>query len=382
MKCATDAVLRAFADGELGRSERDGVQQHLDSCSSCKLRRERIVSESKTVADWLGGLAIEGESAIQPEAAYLQFRSRVELAKGQGAQFGRWFEWWRKPFFGALGAVCLLVLLLNLAPTRGWGQRFLQMLRIQKLAVVPVDISPLSQTAGGDPRVNHLLATLVSDSVVVTLQPGEPVEVANAEQAGARVAFPVRTLDSLGDPTRVLVENEGAFHMTLDLDRIRAILQDAGRADIQVPDSVDGSVVAVHLSKGVAIQYGECNSEQSCIHFLQVPAPAVSVPPNLNMAAVAEAGLQLSGMSASEAKAFSQTIDWSSTLVLPIPLTQRGSSYRTLSVDGVNATLVERTPQGNFTGEYNLMWMKNGVIYVLGGKGTADRALAAAAGLS
>jgi hypothetical protein len=189
------------------------------------------------------------------------------------------------------------------------------------------------------------------------------------------------------------VEQEGAFHMTLDADRMRAVLDQAGRSDIQIPDGVNGTTVAVHIPKSVRLRYGNCPSKESqpvagdagasdfkCIEFMQVPSPIVSVPPTLDMAALAEAGLEVTGMSAAEAHAFCQTVDWSSTLVIPIP--QNGGSSRTISVDGVSGTLIEMPPRDNFVGRYLLIWVKNGVVYSVGGKGSADRALAAAASLN
>ncbi|MBV9308629.1 MAG: hypothetical protein JOZ45_20955, partial [Acidobacteriaceae bacterium] len=95
--------------------------------------------------------------------------------------------------------------------------------------------------------------------------------------------------------------------------------------------------------------------------------------PSLDITALAEAGLQVAGMSAADAHNFCQTVDWSSTLVIPIP--QNGSAYRTVPVDGVNGTLITAEPHGNFIGRYALIWIKNGIIYSLSGKGQPDKAL-------
>jgi hypothetical protein len=86
-------------------------------------------------------------------------------------------------------------------------------------------------------------------------------------------------------------------------------------------------------------------------------------------------------MSAAEADAFCKTVDWSSTLVIPVPQSG-GSSYRTIPVDGVNGTLIEVPPHDNFIGRYALIWVKNGMVYSLGGKGTSSRALAAVESLN
>ena len=82
-------------------------------------------------------------------------------------------------------------------------------------------------------------------------------------------------------------------------------------------------------------------------------------------------------MSSSEAHTFCQTVDWSSTLVIPVP--RSSSSYETVTVDGVEGTLITETlSQGN---RYSLLWVKNGVVQSLAGRGSPADALALAASL-
>src|SRR5262249_53543408 len=165
------------------------------------------------------------------------------------------------------------------------------------------------------------------------------------------------------------------------------------------------ALIAVHIPKTVLSLYGDCpvrhryapSSSQSradaiaeekmermatmnnssCTYFVQAPSPTVSVPPDLNMSEIAEAALELAGMSASEAHSFCQTVDWSSTMVVPIP--RNTSSYETVTVDGVEGTLITETlPQGT---RYSLLWIKNGVIHSLAGHGSSSDALSLAASL-
>src|SRR5262249_27746726 len=149
----------------------------------------------------------------------------------------------------------------------------------------------------------------------------------------------------------IAVNGETAFQMTLDRDRLDILLEEVGRSDIQIPESANGALIAVHIPKTVVSGYGDCpvpqryaNADQSkrerqpssvsahCTYFVQAPSPTVSVPRELNMADIAEAGLQLLGMTPDEARSFCQTVDWSSTLVVPIP--RNTSSYETVTVDG------------------------------------------------
>lgn len=392
MNCTSDGALRAYIDGELSEEESDKIKEHLLSCLGCRRRVDIIGARARTVDSQLAVLPAQEED-VNSVLAYSRYRERYDEVE-HITWPNRVFGGWKRPVWAGLAAACVLVLLLSFAPGRIWAQKFLAMLRVQKVAVVPVDLSAISSPGGNNGR-ESLISQLISDNVVVTMKPGEPTSVSTIQSASELAGFKVRTLDGLGPQQRISVSNEGAFHMTLDRDRIQAVLDQAGRSDIQIPASVDGSTVAVHVPKLVNVGYGDCsftpkqsNSRQSlnestgqnCVDFVQVPSPIVSVPPGLNIGALAEAGLQLTGMSAAEAQAFCKTVDWSSTLVIPVP--QNGGSYRTVPVDGVNGTLIEAPPRGTFVGTYALIWVKNGMVYSLGGKGTADRALSAAESLN
>jgi hypothetical protein len=375
MNCLNDGVLRTFLDGELRGSELESAETHLRNCESCGARLRAIQSQTNSVQKKIATLGQE-PAGIDAHPAYERFQ---EASSGRGTA-SRFRMAWPRPAIGWAAAAVIALLLLGFSPGRTWAQIVLAMLRVQKVAVVQVDLSSLTaQNAEGE---GGAIVKFMSDNVVITMKPGEPVTVADAATAGQMAGFSVRPADSLGTP-KVLVNDQGAFQMTLNRDRLQALVDAVGRTDIQIPASVDGSLVAVHVPKMVVLQYGICGQPANtlgCINFAQVPSPTVSVPPSLNVAALAETALQLAGMSAADAHTFAQNIDWTSTLVLPVP---RGdSSFRTVPVDGVNGTLIESLPRGNYVGHYELIWIKNGIVYTMGGAGTSDRALAAAGSLS
>jgi anti-sigma factor RsiW len=412
MKCPKDGLLRAHLDGELAHADGNGVADHLRDCVSCQ---QRLGTLSQGANEVKRALQATDSSQIDPALAYNHYLRRFgEPLEAEST--GRWFATWRRPLLGGISAAIALALLVSFAPVQTWGQKILEMLRIQKVAVVPVNLAALTET--GNREQQQLLARLISDNVVVTMSPGQPEPVPSADAASRLAGFSVKTFNDTSSPTSISVSNEAAFHMTLDRDRMQAVLDQAGRSDIQIPASVDGSTVAVHVPRLVRVQYGNCPESrahsstasaeqnakgaaarhqsgkeftdssggapdsatvlQTCMIFIQVPSPTVSVPPNLNLPALAEAGLQIAGLSADEARSFTRTVDWSSTLVLPVP---QSGSYRSVSVDGTNGTLIEVPPRGNFSGHYSLVWLKNGIIYSVDGRGSSAPALAAAASL-
>jgi len=391
MNCPKDEMLRHLIDQEVSAEESVRMREHLGVCESCRTREARIATQALEVRNMLDALRPEEtESSVDPREAYTRFRQNLA---SQPSLRSHWFDLvfgvpWKKSLGGALVAGILLAFLISFAPARSWGQKILEMLRVQKLAVVPIDISALEGSTNDQRSAGKLLTQLISDSVVVTMKPGEPQVVANPAMAGQMAGFAVRTLNSFGSPKKVLVQGEAAFHATLNRERMEDLLTQVGRSDIQIPVSADGSTVAVHTSKMVRLVYGTCKGERDakqdtasgdCVSFMQSPSPAVSLPPNLDLPALAEAALQVTGMSAADARAFSRTVDWSSTLVIPVP--DRGSSVRTVAVDGVTGNLIESTARGRFPGRYDLLWLKNGMVYSLHGSGNADQALAAAAAL-
>jgi hypothetical protein len=379
MNCPSDGTLRTFVDGEVAGGEMDAAGQHVASCEACRLRLQSLRESARRIEAKLNTTEPDIQ-AIDPALAYSRYR---ETQEGRTSSAGRlnWFiPQWIRPVIGGVAVALALVLVLSFSSSRTWAQKILEMLRVQKIAVVPVDLSAVSAQGGNGHEES--ISQFLSDNVVVTMKPGTPVAASGIAEAGQMAGFNVRGLDSLGAPVKVGVSGEGAFQITLNRDRIEAVLDQVGRSDVQIPDSVDGALVAVHVPKMVQMSYGQCDSKtagaatsQSCIHFTQVPTPTISVPSGLNLSVLAEAGLQVTGMSATEAHSFAQTVDWSSTLVIPVPMGK--SSYRSVTVDGVNGTLIE-TPHGNSLERFELIWLKNGIVYSIDGRGTPDQAVAAA----
>ena len=69
---------------------------------------------------------------------------------------------------------------------------------------------------------------------------------------------------------------------------------------------------------------------------------------------------------------FSQSVDWSNTLVIPVP--RDLGTFKEVTVDGVPGTLVWDHYQPGDPG-YMLMWVKDGVVYGLSGQGEKEEAL-------
>ncbi len=77
------------------------------------------------------------------------------------------------------------------------------------------------------------------------------------------------------------------------------------------------------------------------------------------------------GMTAEEAAQFSQNVDWTTTLVIPIP--RYATTYREMPVDGVTGTLIVEELEDHGS-QYLLIWVKDGILYSLTGPGDGSSA--------
>jgi len=394
MNCIEKGVLRARIDGELHGLELEEVERHLAACADCRRASDAIGAAAGGVQRTLAPLApLPGEIDEDARLALARFRAQ-ELPAESAAEpaagwFGRVFGQRWAMATGAALAVCVLAVSFSFAPVRGWAEHVLEMLRVEKVEVVPISAAlPDVQT---QQRASKMLGQLISDNVVVTMPAGTPQDVSSAEEASRLAGFQVRVPTARSDTPHLTVEGEQAFHLTLNRDRLQSIFDELGRSDIQLPNSVDGAEVAVHIPKGVIVRYGQmpdvpkdASDEQlnqalkaaassNFVVLSQIPSPTVSVPPSLNVAQVAEAGLELAGLSPAEAHDFVQSVDWTSTLVIPVP--RQDGSFQKEPVDGVEGTLISMPPTGKRPAGYSLIWIKNGIIYSLSGSGDAGESL-------
>lgn len=392
MSCLPDGVLQAQINRELSESERKDTERHLAECRRCRARLEQLERESRQVVSRLSELDPAEQASSEASAALARLRARLDRDAEQRSPRGNvlreFFARHPAPAWGAAAILVLVVILISLAPARSAAQRVLAMLRIQKVTVVPVD---LSVTPNRD--TVQRIRQLISSRVTVTLSPGKPQIETDAASASKLAGFSVRVLTGVAGAPHIAVVGEQGYVMTLDRDRLEEILGDLGRSDLQIPSQVDGQIVAVHIPKAAFIRYGDCESHQraagssdsahqaaGCVAVAEVPSPIVSVPPGLNINQLAEIALEAAGMSEAQAAAFCQTVNWKTTLVVPIP--ENASSYQQVEVDGVEGTLIMGRPHEGRPGEFALVWVKNGIIYSIHGTGGPDRALALAGTLS
>jgi hypothetical protein len=372
--CLTDGILRMKLDGELNQAESLAVDDHLATCGDCRQQLEFVAARTEHVGALFSVLS-PPSSEPTPDArmAYARFKARHgDSHGGRTSMFQRILSRPSSRVWGTMAAAAAVVAVLFFAPTGAWAERVLELFRIKQVSVVAVNMERLD---GHGER----LARLLSDDVVITKEPEKRLEATSIEEASELAGFKVRSLSGRADVPQLWVQDRAACQMTINLSKVQDVLAEFGRSDIQLPASLDGATVAIDFPRSVMARYETGSSADpwsGSFMLYQTPTPTVVTPPDLNLAEIAMTCLQLAGWSAEEAQAFSQTVDWTSTLVVPIPADV--TSHETVDVDGVKGTLVTESHSGRRPAKFMLLWVKQGIIYALSGYGDPADAISMA----
>lgn len=382
--------LKAYLDHELEPRERDAVRAHLESCSHCQEQLESMSHLSEAVAQHMVTLAPRADhlhpSVSEARARYASGYEEKEVTSMLGKIFAPRY----RVAWGALGVVLILAIALAFPPVRAIANSFLGLLRVQQVAVVQVNPGDLPEQLGTSSQLENLISSNVNFEAT-----GEPQEATNVEEASQLAGIPVRLPTELEGEKQLKVQPGGWVSFEIDYELVQAVLHEIGREDIQLPRSIDGATVTMDIPTAVAAMYGACQADlervrqeareegydpddlsiphlPNCTTLMQMPSPIIEAPPGIDFAQLGEAFLQVMGLSREEAAQFSQTVDWTTTLVLPIP--RYGAAYEEVVVDGVEGILIlqdEKIPTEN----YVLIWVKEDILYTLTGPGDGAEAL-------
>lgn len=313
--------------------------------------------ETQEVLDQLSLLAPGAADRPQPAArAYAHIQEQLDPVEAHSSHWTRSIEamFRRKTIAVGLAFVVLLAVLFSFPAVRAGASEFLGLFRVQKFA--PISISPdqiaiLEQLAEEGMEPGEL---------VIRNEPGAITPVDSLNEAGFLTGLDVRTLPELGEPDAINVLGGGDGYLLIDLAAARAIVEAAGADPALLPDNLDGARVDVAAYPGVQQVWGEE------ISFMQAESPLVEYPDDIDPTILGEALLQVLGTEPREARRIAKSIDWASTLLLPIPTEM--VTFSEVLVDGVNG--VALTPLDG-TGSA-LLWQKEGKVYMLRGEGSLE----------
>lgn len=375
-----DGELRAALDGELDADE----LRHLETCQQCQSRQKLIEAQVRPIAQRLSFLSSPADDSTRSTTSAWKKFNNEKLAQKETSMFRKLFT---SPLIKyGVSAALVIALILAFPATRALAGELLNLFRIQQVTVVPVDFTGMEQLNGA---VGNNISQLISDSVTMQKKPTDPVTAASTGEASQLAGFSVRAPQGM-TPSRISVMSGSSFTFTINRAKAQALLNEAGRSDLVLPDSIDGEKVSVNIPSSVSIAFGTCPEPSSdseaaremqrekqgngspgrmyadCVILAQIPSPEVSAPASLDITKLAQIGLEFTGMTPEQAAQFTSNVDWTSTLVVPIP--KNAASYQQVTVDGVTGTLIERPADD--APQFALLWIKDGIIYTIGGLGS------------
>ncbi len=381
----TEGLIRAYLDNEMAAPQKEQARSHLASCPQCQKLAEQVAGQARQVSARLSMIDDPHLQSLRPNTAHARLQARI-AEKEKITMRQKIFSSRYRPVWVAIGLVLILATALAFPPVRAIANSFLGLFRVQQFTVVQVNPGNLPEQLGSSTQLEQMF----TDNVVVE-EHGEPQDAASRDEASQLAGIPVRLPTRWDSQPALKVTPGGEIAFNVDLQLTRALLEEIGRSDIQLPDELDGATVQVSVASGVTAMYGDCefDPEQArqhgfdpddpslprlpdCTTFMQMPSPTITAPPGLDIPKIGEAYLQLMGMSPEEAASFAQTVDWSTTLVIPIP--RYGTTYREVPIDGVNGTLIVQESEDR-ADQYLMVWVKDGILYSITGPGDGSSAL-------
>jgi hypothetical protein len=269
------------------------------------------------------------------------------------------------PALAAVLGVAVLAAAFSLPAVRATAQDMLDLFRVRTFTPVAFDperlerLRTLAEREGGDGPMLFLERTEMVE------RPGEPVTYATPEEAAAQAGIEVFEPETLPRGIRLeQVEVAGAStsRFTLDTDGLSDALEVLGLSDVTVPAAIDGQTMTVHTAKRVRMQY---RSERHRAALMQAESPQVTLPSGVELAQLGEIALRVLGMDAREARRVAASIDWTSSLIIPLPTT--ATSFRELTIGGARGLLVTRREEGQRHEGHMLLWARDGRVYGLTG---------------
>jgi hypothetical protein len=236
--------------------------------------------------------------------------------------------------------------------------------RFRVVNFVAVDVAPERAAQLQSQALD--LPDLIGGQLQVLQDPGSPIEAGSPEQAGAAAGIRTRVPGWLPPAVSLRAASStgaGRLQVIADTTKIEHVLDLLGIDDLEVPPGLHGKVTTIAVAPVVRLIYA--NDTGARVEFLQARSPEVVLPDGVDITALAEIGLRVLGFEAADAKRFATSIDWRSTMLVPVPAGD--VRFRHVEINGNPGLLIERSVTVENSGD------QPGVTGTLTGEGRAAR---------
>lgn len=275
---------------------------------------------------------------------------------------GRW-----RPIAILVAIILVAVIALSFAPVRQAAADFLRIFRVQQVAVVEIPAEGWQEQQAVLYQMMENLERGAFGEPTFLRELGEPVAVKNTEEASALAGFrvdePTYLPVKLARAEFVVVQGP-AVRYSLDRETAQSALEMLGITDISLPAAEQ---IDIEADIPAMVAQGFWGEGSMALSLLQVWNASATIQPEMDPTLLGEALLRALGMPADQAERMARSIDWTSTLVLPV-IADPASSYREVAVDGRPAiALLSVDPEGAGPPTQALVWQRDDVVYMLAG---------------
>src|ERR1700682_1776051 len=374
--CARRSIVRHLSDGTLRRIYDEPLaltaadQAHFDGCADCNARFNAIANATTATAALLDWPSYEPQANAALTAVQARIK-REETAKPP-RPYERWLyrssPRWR-PLATPAIAVLLAAALLTGLGVSGIAQSLVRVFEPQQLQAVQVSPSDFAQTS----------ALLDYGNVKWLPEPPKVQQLTDAVAAQAQSGLPVLAPASLPNgvsgPVSYGVLSHATGSLTFDAARLQASAAKAGVHVSPMPSTIDGSTLVVNAGPALIEVWGFAGGSGMNVPTLVIAQTRVpTVDSNgATTAQLEDYLLSQPGVPPELAAQVRAIKDPSTTLPIPIPKGLATTESR--QINGTPATLIKAVLGAG------VVWVKNGVIYAVGGQLTPDQVLAIATSL-
>jgi hypothetical protein len=274
-----------------------------------------------------------------------------------------------RKWFAAAASIAVVGFAFTLPPVQVAAEAFLDFFRVRQFTGVQFDIERLRSLQSSGFRPEAIFGDVEELSNVQMQITSYATAAEASDAAGIRVGVPAWTPQGYSS-TGFMVSSEVAKRITLKTAGLQAVLDTLGLPDVELPEGLDGQTATVRVPSIVTQRY--VNGDRNVL-VIQAQSPDVSFPAGVDLSKLAYAALRVLGMPRDEAYRMSVTIDWRSTLIVPVP--SQAVAYRPINVAGNEGLLIEGLARDEEHPGGALMWSVGGETFAVTGPVSGEELL-------
>lgn len=267
------------------------------------------------------------EQRRAPAPGYARsLRERLRQTEDAPPQSFRW-----QPLLAAAAAVAVGVMLFTVPAVRVAAQNALDLFRVRNFTAVEISPARMEKLQGLKDDETGSMQLFERDATVQ--EPAPPVEYPSADLAASAAGLPgLRKPGTVPEGMqfeKAIVTGTGEARLTVRTEKLQHVLDALGITDVRVPSQMDGQKITVRMPHMVIQKYKSKKREMT---MMEANSPEVALPAGADMRQLGEIGLRVLGLDANEARRMANSIDWRSTLLVPVPM--NAGAFRQVDVNG------------------------------------------------